>query len=95
MFSHNFIPPKMGRRMNMAEILIDNRGIRRAVKKYEYTHAIAEFVWNGFDAGARTVKIDVIANEVGNISEIVISDNGEGIPFAKLESKFRPFFEVG
>jgi len=91
MLSQNSVPPKNSWRTSMAEILIDNRGVRRAVKRYKYTHAIAEFIWNGFDAGASIVNIDVNANEIGNISEIIISDNGEGISFAKLEGKFRPF----
>jgi hypothetical protein len=75
----------------MANIVIDSRGIRRAVKKYEYTHAIAEYIWNGFDANATSVNIHIDANALGFISEITITDNGEGIPFSKLDDKFRPF----
>ncbi|MGD1858932.1 MAG: ATP-binding protein [Leptolyngbyaceae cyanobacterium] len=74
----------------MKNIQITSQGIRRALRKYEYPRSIAEYVWNGFDAQASEVSIEVEANVIGNISQIVIRDNGYGV----LEAdKFQPFFE--
>jgi hypothetical protein len=75
----------------MTEILIDSKGIRRALKKYNYAQAISEYIWNGFDAGATEINIDYVANEIGSILDFSIQDNGNGIPYIKLGEKFRPF----
>lgn len=69
---------------------ITSLGIKKALKKYEYPLAIAEYVWNGFDAGATQVSIDIESNTIGNISKIKISDNGHGISDS---NRFAPFFE--
>lgn len=77
----------------MPKIQITSKGIRAALKKYTPHQSIAEYVWNGFDAQASTIKISFNANELGNIETISISDNGYGIPHAKLQEKFEPLFE--
>lgn len=77
----------------MPKIQITAKGIRAALKKYAPHQSIAEYVWNGFDAQASTIKIDYSANELGNIDVITISDDGYGIPHSKLQEKFEPLFE--
>ncbi len=41
--------------------------------------AIAELVWNGFDADASAVHVELRQNALGGVEEIVVSDNGTGI----------------
>jgi len=77
----------------MPKIQITSKGIRAALKKYTPYHSLVEYIWNGFDAQASVIKIDYIANELGNIDSISISDNGYGIPHGKLQDKFEPLFE--
>lgn len=77
----------------MAEIKIGSEGVQRALARYSPEKAVAEYVWNGFDAGATNVEIIFDANEIGNIGEIIIKDNGSGIEHGKLDKKFKPFFE--
>lgn len=77
----------------MPKIQITSKGIRAALKKYAPYQSIAEYIWNGFDAQASTIKIDYSANELGNIELLTISDNGYGIPHGKLQEKFEPLFE--
>lgn len=77
----------------MGNIQITSPGIRKALKRYGYEQAISEYIWNGFDAKASKVELDITANEIGAISEICISDNGYGIDYEKLQAKFEPFFE--
>ena len=76
----------------MAKVRVSSQAIKRALKKkkYDYAESIAEYIWNGFDANASEVKIIIKSNEIGNISELAISDNGHGIP---SQSKFEPIFE--
>jgi hypothetical protein len=77
----------------MEKIQITTPGIKKALKRYEYPRAIAEYIWNGFDAKADTVEIKYETNELGGIEEIKIIDNGHGIQYEKLGDKFKPFFE--
>lgn len=80
--------------MAEANIEIGTPGIKNALKKYDIPSAISEFVWNGFDADASTVDIEYDANEIGNISELRIVDNGLGIPLSELHEKFKPFLHT-
>lgn len=77
----------------MPKIQITSKGIRAALKKYTPYQSLTEYIWNGFDAQASVIKIDYIANDLGNIETISITDNGYGIPHRKLQDKFEPLFE--
>jgi hypothetical protein len=77
----------------MPKIQITSKGIRAALKKYTPYQSLTEYIWNGFDAQASVIKIDYLANDLGNIETISITDNGYGIPHSKLQDKFEPLFE--
>jgi len=77
----------------MQNVLITSSGIKKALKQYNTPKAIAEYVWNGFDAKATTINIEVNSNEIGTISDIRIADNGYGIRHDLLQDKFKPFFQ--
>lgn len=81
--------------MNTQTVEITSAGIRKVLNKYNPERAIAEFVWNGFDAKATIVKIDFEADlkEFDTIKSIRISDNGNGICYEKLSEKFKKFYE--
>jgi len=53
--------------------------------------AIAEYIWNGFDAQATTIDIQYDTNEIGYLNNLSISDNGTGIDFSELEDTFGKF----
>lgn len=69
------------------------KGIKNALKKYNDSDAIAEYVWNGFDAGASEIRINIIYNSSEKPKQLSIKDNGQGIPRGVLENKFKPFYE--
>lgn len=75
------------------KVNITSKGIQRVLKNYNEKQAIAEYIWNGFDANADTINIDYIANELGRLENLKIADNGYGINFQRLQQKFDPFFE--
>ncbi|MGM9476083.1 ATP-binding protein [Pedobacter sp. GSP4] len=72
---------------------ITSKGIQKVLKNYNEKQAIAEYIWNGFDANADTIKIDYVANALGHLESLDIADNGYGINFDRLQQKFDPFFE--
>ena len=49
--------------------------------------ALAEIIWNSFDADASRVDVRFIGDEI-NVNEIQIEDNGSGIPFDKIKTYF-------
>ena len=74
------------------QVALETKGIKRALKKVSVYDAIAEYIWNGFDADATQVDVSFLENDLHGISQIVISDNGCGISKETLLLKFTPVF---
>lgn len=72
---------------------ITNASIESAGLPKDAKQVIAEYVWNGFDAKASIVAIDISNNELGYIERIRISDNGEGIAPETLDYSFGNFLD--
>ena len=81
--------------METETVEITSIGIRKFLNKYSPEQAIAEYIWNGFDAKATIVKVDfeVDSTEFDTFKSIKISDNGNGICFEELPLKFKKFYE--
>lgn len=81
--------------MNTQTVEITSNGIRKFLNKYTPERAIAEYVWNGFDAKATTIKIDfeIDSVELDTYKTIRVSDNGNGICYEDLSLKFKKFYE--
>lgn len=50
--------------------------------------ALAELVWNGFDAGTNQVRVFLELNNMDGIQAIRIRDYGDGIDYSKVETLF-------
>ncbi|QNK61302.1 ATP-binding protein [Pedobacter sp. PAMC26386] len=72
---------------------ITSSGIQKVLRNYNEKQALAEYIWNGFDANADTLEINYTANELGFMDRLEIYDNGYGINFKNLKIKFDPFYE--
>ena len=70
---------------------INSSGIKNHFDSTEPVGAILELVWNGFDAGAKTVSIDIDYDDLGTAKHITVTDNGEGVNFIDLGSNFGRF----
>jgi hypothetical protein len=81
--------------MDAQTVEITSTGIRKILNKFTPERAIAEFVWNGFDAKASIVSInfDIDNQEYDTYKEIRITDNGTGICYENLSNKFKRFHE--
>jgi len=51
--------------------------------------AVAEFIWNSLDADATMVAVSVDHNPLGAISQIIVRDNGTGIPYDSAPDLFK------
>ncbi|GAA4794939.1 ATP-binding protein [Olivibacter ginsenosidimutans] len=72
---------------------VTNASIESAGLPKDYKQAIAEYIWNGFDAKASSVRIHFKANKLGYLDQITIEDNGEGIPYETLHASFGNFLD--
>jgi Histidine kinase-, DNA gyrase B-, and HSP90-like ATPase len=80
----------------MAHIEIKTDGIKKTLKtlhKNNPKQAIAEYIWNGFDANATEIVIEYTFNDAGSIETLKINDDGSGINLFKIEEKFKNFYE--
>jgi len=50
--------------------------------------AVEELIWNGLDASAGQVEVQVIENDLSGVDEIRIRDNGDGIFYDHIEQLF-------
>jgi hypothetical protein len=76
-----------------AHVNITSNGIQKVLRNYTEKQALAEYIWNGFDAKANTIEINFNANSLGFIDYLEVVDNGYGIDLDHLDSKFNPFYE--
>lgn len=51
--------------------------------------ALAELIWNAFDADATVVDVSFEYNDLGSLDAIVVTDNGDGIPRTDAAGFFR------
>lgn len=74
---------------------ITSKSIQKILKKYTPERAIAEYIWNGFDANATELSVNIVysENDFGLIDSIEIIDNGDGICYEQLDQKFKVFYD--
>lgn len=82
--------------MNIAteSVQITPRGIRKVLNKYTPQRAIAEYIWNGYDAHAKEVMVNTVCDTTfGGIIKVIVKDNGDGIVYEQLPIAFKKFYE--
>lgn len=73
---------------------LTSRGIKKVLNKYTPERSIAEYIWNGFDACATTVKVAISTEaDFQGVTDILIEDNGKGIVYEELSIAFKRFYE--
>lgn len=81
--------------MSTQSVEITSSGIKKVLQKYSPERAIAEYIWNGYDAKATIINVDfeIDSKEFDTFKSISISDNGDGIIYEDLSERFRKFYE--
>ncbi|MCP4393011.1 MAG: DNA mismatch repair protein [Alphaproteobacteria bacterium] len=72
---------------------ITDEGIKKHFKNFEPFQAIYELIWNGLDANAKTIKIQVKRNDLDGLSAVFVIDDGEGIDVKNTKNNFEKFNE--
>lgn len=70
---------------------ITHSGIAKHFNTVKPCDALAELVWNGFDAGANNITVTITRNQLGGPESICILDDGAGINFRNPEENFQRF----
>jgi hypothetical protein len=68
-------------------------GIKKHFVRTEPSRAVVELVWNGFDAKAIHVDVELAYNDLDQLSSVSVVDDGEGIDFANIDDNFGRFNE--
>eukprot|EP01093_Parvamoeba_rugata_P013817 TRINITY_DN4319_c0_g1_i2.p2 TRINITY_DN4319_c0_g1~~TRINITY_DN4319_c0_g1_i2.p2 ORF type:complete len:151 (+),score=25.31 TRINITY_DN4319_c0_g1_i2:871-1323(+) len=72
---------------------ITDHGIKKYFKGYEPWQALFELVWNGLDARAKRIDINMETNGLDFVESIQVIDNGDGIDFPNILNSFDRFNE--
>ena len=75
------------------KIFTSSRSVLNSGLTEDYKKAIAEYIWNGFDAGATCVDIRYTANDLGGVDDLWVIDNGDGIKYDTLDLTFGAFLD--
>ncbi len=73
----------MKNKVNITDRSIESAGIPK-----DYKEALAELIWNGYDAGASRVEILFDTNEIEHVNQLTVKDNGWGIDYRNLPMTF-------
>jgi HSP90 family molecular chaperone len=68
--------------------VIAKRDFLESITNAKPLAALAELVWNGFDAGSDRVQVFLELNDLNGIQAIRIRDHGDGIDYSKVEELF-------
>ena len=74
----------------MQEIKVEvRRDFLERQAKAQPIQALAELVWNGLDADAASINIEVENDARGGMSKIVVTDNVHGMPRAEAPQLYQ------
>jgi hypothetical protein len=51
--------------------------------------AVSELIWNGLDADANTVRVEIVKNDLDAVRTVRVKDDGHGLPASRAEEAFR------
>ncbi|MCW2671812.1 MAG: hypothetical protein JWP14_401 [Frankiales bacterium] len=74
----------------MQRIHIDAKAdhVLRLARLGDPAGAVAEIIWNGLDAEAQTVEVEVEVNEFDGVERVIVRDDGHGMPIEACASYF-------
>ena len=74
--------------MKRIELKVGQDHVESLAKLRNPLIAVEELIWNGLDADATEISIQIKINKMGGLDSITITDNGLGIPLETTETAF-------
>lgn len=75
------------------QVLVNNTSIDSAGLTSDYMAAIAEYIWNAFDANATHVDVQYAPHNLDFITAVTVADNGHGIDLNTIDQTFGNFMD--
>lgn len=79
--------------MNQRVLKTTDQSIKGQLSGIKAEHALAEYIWNGFDANADNVEINTERNQLESLTSITVKDDGDGIEYDDLENTLDLFLD--
>ena len=70
-----------------------DQSIRSQLSGVKPEQALAEYIWNGFDANATKIEVNTEINKLNSLISMTIQDNGDGIDYDDLENTLDLFLD--
>lgn len=77
--------------MRSWSVSVDNNSFDSAGITKDCQDAITEYIWNGFEASATEVIVEIVGAILQEPPEIIIRDNGTGIQQSTIPETFGAF----
>ena len=91
---HKLVSAKgVGKYMKARFLKTTDQSIRSQLSGIKPEQALAEYIWNGFDANATKIEINTKRNELNSLVSMSIQDNGDGIDYDDLENTLDLFLD--
>lgn len=75
------------------QVIVNNTSIDSAGLTSDYMAAIAEYIWNAFDANATHADVQYAPHNLDFITEVTVADNGHGIDLNTIDQTFGNFMD--
>lgn len=80
--------------MAIRKMQVNDRSTIGAGLPNDFNEVIAQYIWNGFEAGATEISINYDnTNPIGHINSFTIKDNGSGIDYENIDRNFGFFLD--
>lgn len=73
------------------QVSLNNDSFDRAGITKDCQDAVCEYIWNGFEAGATQISVSLQGVPMQEAMQLVVKDNGSGIPYKNLKETFGAF----
>ena len=73
------------------QVSLNNSSFDQAGITKDCQDAVCEYIWNGFEAGASVVRVNIEGSPLQESMSLVVTDNGSGIPFYNFGDTFGTF----
>jgi DNA topoisomerase VI subunit B len=76
--------------LDVIDIKVAPDYLERYIGEHQPLPGIVELIWNSLDEDATNVEVIFDENELGQLYQIRVKDDGDGLPFSSCRKSFGP-----